>query len=83
LVPTPTREILELVREILVDHNDLEERVGGLYEICETLADAEVDAVLAHLAATPEVPLARHFDGPRVHEHIAGLLRARASRAAR
>jgi len=80
LVPTPTREILALVREVLVEHNDLEERAGGMYETCETLVDTEVDALQARLAATPEVPLARHFDGPRVHEHIAELLRARATR---
>ena len=82
-MPTPTREILALVREILVEHNDLEERVGGLYEVCETLVDTDVDTLQARLAATPDVPLARHFDGPRVHEHIAGLLRARASRESR
>lgn len=80
LVPTPTQEILALVREVLVEHNDLEERVGGLYEACEALVDTEVDALQARLAATPEVPLARHSDGPRVHAHIAALLRTRAKR---
>jgi hypothetical protein len=80
LVPTPTREILALVREILEEHNDLEERVGGLYESCEALLGADVEAVRTRLVATPEVPLARHFDGPRVHEHIAELLRARSAR---
>jgi hypothetical protein len=32
---------------------------------------------MARLRATPGVPLARHFDGPRAHEQIARLLRAR------
>lgn len=83
LVPTPTPSILELVREILTEHNELEECAGGLYEACEELAATELEGLLATLAATPDVPLARHFDGPRVHEHIAELLRARAQRAGR
>ena len=81
LVPTPTPAILGLVREILTEHNELEERAGGLYEVCEELAAGEREHLLAMLAATPEVPLARHFDGPRIHEHIAELLRARAQRS--
>jgi hypothetical protein len=43
----------------------------------------EIDALIARLRATPEVPVARHFDGPRVHEHIDSLLRARAGRDGR
>ena len=83
LVPTPTPEILGLVGEILAEHNVLEERDGGMYEACEALlahTDADLDALLARVVATPEVPLARHFDGPRVHEHIAELMRTRAAR---
>lgn len=83
LVPTPTAEILGLVRDILKEHNELEERSGGLYEVCETLAADELELLLARLRAIPEVPLAPHFDGPRVHAHIAELLRARAERARR
>ncbi len=80
LVPTPTPEILGLVREILTEHNELEECAGGLYEVCEALAADELGTLLATLAAMPEVPLAPHFDGSRVHEHIARLLRARSLR---
>ena len=78
MVPTPTREILELVRELLVEHNDLEERSGGLYETCEALAGEDVAGLQARLAAMPQVPLAPPLRWPRVHEHIAKLLRARA-----
>lgn len=80
LVPTPTAEILGLVRDVLTEHNALEEGTGGLYEACEALAAGELDRLLALLAAVPEVPLARHFDGARVHAHIAELMRARAQR---
>jgi hypothetical protein len=77
LVPTPTGEILGLIREILEPHNELEEGSGGLYEVCDVLLGADAEALSVRLAAMPEVPLARHFDGPRIHAHIAELLRAR------
>lgn len=77
LVPSPTHAIITTIREILVGHNQLEEGPAGVYAICEELAGAEADALLGRLRAVPEVPVAAHFDGPRVHEHIARLLKAR------
>lgn len=79
LVPTPTRAILTAIRELLDGHNPLEEGPAGVYETCDELAGAEADALLGRLRAVPEVPVAPHFDGPRVHEHIASLLKARAT----
>lgn len=66
LVPTPTRQILAAVRTILEQHNALEERSGGVYEVCEKLLGAEADVVLATLRATPEVPLNPNVDSPAV-----------------
>jgi hypothetical protein len=80
LVPTPTHEIVAAIRDVLEDHNPLEESPDGLYDTCERLAGADVETLLARLKAAPEVPVAPHFDGPRVHEHIANLLRARPRR---
>lgn len=77
LVPTPTHDIVEAIRGVLQGHNRLEEAPGGLYDVCEELAGTEVDGLLARLRAVPEVSVAAHFDGPRIHEHIANLLRAR------
>ncbi len=68
LVPTPTPVIIAALRAILVAHNILEEGPGGLYEICEQLAGAEVETLLARLRAAPEVPVAPHADGPGVME---------------
>jgi hemerythrin HHE cation binding domain-containing protein len=79
LVPSPTLAIITVIREILEGHNQLEEGPAGVYETCEELAGAEVDALLGRLRAVPEVPVAPHFNGPRVHEHIASLLKARAT----
>ena len=80
LVPTPTHDILRAIVGILEEHNPLEEDPGGLYEVCEEITGDGAAAVLARIEAVPEVPTAAHFDGPRVHEHIANLLRARAAR---
>ena len=72
LVPTPTREIIGAIREVLAEHNPLEEGPAGLYAVGEQLAGTELDALI-----TPEVRLGRHFDGPLVHRHIENLLQAR------
>lgn len=81
LVPTPTHAILNVVRGVLDDHNRLEEAPDGLYATCEALAGPKLEGLLERLRAVPDVPLAPHFDGPRVHEHIAKLLRARTTAA--
>lgn len=76
LVPTPTLEIVGTIRELLERHNALEECPGGLYETCDLLVATNADSIAAQLRDAPEVPVAPHFDGPRVHEHIQSLLEA-------
>jgi hypothetical protein len=77
LVPSPTRDIIATVRKVLSEHNPLEEGPGGVYDACEGLAGAELDALVARARAVPEVRLARYFDGPRAFAAIEMLLRAR------
>lgn len=77
LVPPPTHELLRKVREVLDEHNPLEEDPGGLYDQCEVLAGAEIDAVLARMLAIPPVRASQHLDEPRIHEHIVRMLAAR------
>jgi hypothetical protein len=77
LVPTPTHAILDEIRGILDGHNPLEEGPDGLYAICERLAGLEVEDLAARVQAVPEVPIAPHFDGPRVHAQIERLVKAR------
>lgn len=66
LVPSPTPAIVAAIRSILAGHNAIEEQPGGPYEVCEQLAGAEVEAVLARLRSAPEVPVAAHADSPKV-----------------
>lgn len=66
LVPTSTPAIVAALRTILAAHNALEEGPGGVYEICEQLAGAEAEALLARLRAAPDVRVNAHVDGPRI-----------------
>lgn len=77
LVPPPTHALLETIRDILVEHDPLEEGPDGLYAECERLAGSDLEAVLARMHAIPPVRVSEHLDEPRIHEHIARMLAAR------
>jgi hypothetical protein len=77
LVPSPTHALLTTIRDILVEHDPLEEGPGGLYDLCEQLAASEIADVLARMHAIAPVRMADHVDEERVHEHIARMLEAR------
>jgi len=64
LVPSPTREGIRAMREILVRHNEIEEGPSGLYATCDELAGADATEVVARLRAHPRVPVANYYDGP-------------------
>lgn len=66
LVPTPTLDVIATLRVVLNAHNPLEEGPGGVYETCEKAAEQEGVTLLANLRAAPEVPAARHADGPKI-----------------
>ena len=66
LMPTPTTVILAKIRGILADHNALEEGGDGLYEVCDRLAGAEAERLLAAFRAAPEVNVMAHSDSPAV-----------------
>jgi hypothetical protein len=77
LVPSPTHEILRTVRDILEEHNPLEEGDDGAYATCEQLAGGDIEAVIARMRAVPSVRVSDHVDEPRVHAHVARMLDAR------
>lgn len=64
LVRAPTVESIDALREILGQHNRLEEGPDGLYATCDALAGREAPAVVARLRAQPKVPVARYYEGP-------------------
>jgi hypothetical protein len=80
LVPPPTHALLETIREILAEHDILEEGPDGLYAQCERLAGPAIEDVVARMHAIPPVRVAQHVDEPRIHEHIERMLSARRAR---
>ena len=66
LVPTPTPAIVATIRNILAAHNAREEGPDGVYAVCEQLAGAAAEDLLARLRSAPEVPVSPHNDGERV-----------------
>lgn len=76
LVPPPTAAEVAAIGAILTIHNELEERAGGLYEVVESIAGRELDALMRRVDAIPEVPLMPHVDTALVRDNIAFLWRA-------
>lgn len=66
LVPTPTPAIVRALAEILGEHNEMEERAGGLYSQCEAALGPELPAVFERIRAARDIPPAAHADGERV-----------------
>ncbi|MGZ8375523.1 MAG: hemerythrin domain-containing protein [Nitrospira sp.] len=66
LMPTPTTELIAVLRSILNKHNEVEEGLDGLYAICDKLAGAETDDLVAKLRAAPAVAVLPHSDTPAV-----------------
>lgn len=62
LMPPPNRKDLDRIREILDEHNPLEEEAGGLYEIMEKLAGDELSALMEKVRSFPAVRLAPHME---------------------
>ena len=66
LMPTPTPELIAVLRSILNKHNKVEEGRDGLYAICDKLADAQTEDLMAKLRAAPAVAVLPHSDTPAV-----------------
>jgi len=74
LVPTPDHALMREIRSILEVHNGREEGPDGMYAACEGLAGADAAELLDRAEQAPEVPVARHYDGPRSHRTAASAL---------
>lgn len=75
LVPPPSSVEIQQIARILAVHNELEEREGGLYDVIESLAGAELAALMDRVHAIPPVPVAPHADTPLVRSTIEQLVR--------
>ena len=70
MMPSPQPRIVRAIRVVLARHNPVEECPGGVYDVCEELAGAAADELLAALEATPQVPVKPHLDTPKVYEAL-------------
>ncbi len=57
MVPPPTLSLLKVIKYLLAQHNLAEEETGGLYDICESLTQGQIQELLDQLVKTEEVPV--------------------------
>jgi len=70
LVPTPTLAGISRLRLLLEQHDEVEERAGGVYEDCDSALAPIAAELLNRLKTYPNVRTAPHVDGPLVERHI-------------
>ena len=75
LVPPPTAKEIALIREVLEQHNPLEEDQGGLYEVFEHLAGDDLGELMERVRAYPEVRVSPHSDSAILRSSLEQLLR--------
>src|SRR5262245_36419624 len=68
MVPPPTPSIILTLKSVFAVHNPLEEDDGGLYDLFETLAGPETEAMLEELKAALEVPVLPNNAKPELLE---------------
>lgn len=64
LVPPPTRDLIKVLNHILEVHDEMEEKPGGMYEICENLTEDRTEEILEVLRQFPVVPVHPNKDIP-------------------
>lgn len=57
MVVPPTPEVIKVLLYVLDKHDLLEEEPGGMYDVCEKLAEGETSEILQQLRNVAEVPV--------------------------
>lgn len=76
LVPSPDVQLVTELQQLLAQHDALEEREDGVYDVCDRLLAGRTDELAARAEAYPVVPTARAFDGPNTFRTAEGALAA-------
>lgn len=63
MVPPPAPNIVKVLKQILANHNRLEENQGGLYDLCERLSGQKLDEVMRMVESVTDVPVLPHKMG--------------------
>lgn len=64
MVPPPTASLIKVIRHVLEKHDYAEEAPGGLYDVCESLAQDQTEELLTQLKETEKVPVHPHNTAP-------------------
>lgn len=64
VVPPPTESLLNVLNNLLEIHDEVEEREGGVYDLCEALTKEDTAAIMKQLKATTPTPVHPHNDKP-------------------
>lgn len=68
MVPSPTHDIIKVLRFVLEKHDLVEEKEGGMYEACESITQHQTQEILDQLMSVTEVPVLKHNDIPLAME---------------
>lgn len=60
MAPPPNPELVKVLRYLLEQHDLMEEKPDGMYEICEALTHEQTQELLTQLAQVTEVPVLKH-----------------------
>lgn len=53
----PTQKVIKVLKHVLAIHDEMEERNDGMYELCETLTQAQTNEIMEQLKAVTMVPV--------------------------
>jgi len=68
VVPPPTSSLINVMKSLLRIHDEIEERSGGIYDVCEALTEENTDSILEELSKVTPVPLHPHNEKDYVLE---------------
>lgn len=68
MVVRPTPEVIIVLKHVLEIHDELEERPGGMYDLCEELTKDETDEIMEELRNTTDTPVHPFNEKPYTYE---------------
>ncbi|MCO5260794.1 MAG: hemerythrin domain-containing protein [Crocinitomicaceae bacterium] len=64
MVPSPTADLIKVLKYVLEAHDLKEEKEGGMYEACESLTTNQTEELLEQLKNVTLTPIHPHNDAP-------------------
>lgn len=64
VVPPPSPTLINVLKNLLDIHDEVEEKEGGVYDLCESLTQENTYSILEELKKTTPVPIHPHNEKP-------------------